>query len=143
MSSLGKVRIGSLIVLSVLIIDLTIYFDFYPTSGVPDKVVSSNKIMGDFCDTQEILCSPEGMDYEMISEEERAANDTRSTITRNVTIRGFASLRVLPSRKRDCASSPKTPVTLGSTLLLRFGLLFKTRRRPPLTSIPMCPGKIM
>ena len=41
-----------------------------------DKVVSSNKIMGDLCDTQDILFSPEGMDYEMLSKEERAANDT-------------------------------------------------------------------
>ena len=31
--------------------------------------------MGNLCDTQEILFSPEGMDYEMLSEEERAAND--------------------------------------------------------------------
>ena len=60
--SVGKVRIGSTIVLWVLILDLTIYFDFYPTAGVLDKVVSSNKIMGDLCDTQEILFSPEGMD---------------------------------------------------------------------------------
>ena len=42
-----------------------------------DEVVSSNKSMGDLCDTQEILFLPEGMDYEMISEEKRAANDTR------------------------------------------------------------------
>ena len=41
-----------------------------------DEVVSSNKIMGDLCDTQEILFSPEGMDYEMIYEEERSSNDT-------------------------------------------------------------------
>ena len=41
-----------------------------------NEVVSSNKIMGDLCDTHEILFSPEGMDYEMLSEEERAANDT-------------------------------------------------------------------
>ena len=41
-----------------------------------DEVVSSNKIMGDLCDTQEILFSPEVMDYEMLSKEERAANDT-------------------------------------------------------------------
>ena len=41
-----------------------------------DEVVSSNKIMGDLCDTQEILFLPEGMDYEMLSKEERAANDT-------------------------------------------------------------------
>ena len=42
-----------------------------------NKVVPSNKIMGDLCDTQEILFSPEGMDYEMLSKEERADNDTR------------------------------------------------------------------
>ena len=38
-----------------------------------DEVVLINKIMGDLCDTQEILFFPEGMDYEMLSEEERAA----------------------------------------------------------------------
>ena len=112
MSSLGKVRIGSLIVLSVLIIDLTIYFDFYPTSGVPDKVVSSNKIMGDFCDTQEILCSPEGMDYEMISEEERAANDTRKyyhTERDNKGLRQFEG--VAKPEKRLCKFSQDTSNT--------------------------------
>ena len=41
------------------------------------EVVLVNKIMGDLCYTQEILFSPEGMDYEMLSEEERATNDTR------------------------------------------------------------------
>ena len=41
-----------------------------------NEVVSSNKIMGDLCDTHEILFLPEGMDYEILSEEERSANDT-------------------------------------------------------------------
>ena len=41
-----------------------------------NEVLSSNKIMGDLCDIEEILFLPEGMDYEMLSEEERAANDT-------------------------------------------------------------------
>ena len=40
-----------------------------------NEVVSSNKIMGDLSDTQEILFSSEGMDYEMLSEEECATND--------------------------------------------------------------------
>ena len=38
--------------------------------------MSSNKIIGDLCDTLEILFSPEGMYYDMLSEEERSANNT-------------------------------------------------------------------
>ena len=34
--------------------------------------------MGDMCDTQDILFSLEGMDYEMLYEKERAAKDTRN-----------------------------------------------------------------
>ena len=41
-----------------------------------DKVLSSNKILGDLCGTQEILFSLEGMNYEMLYEDERAANYT-------------------------------------------------------------------
>ena len=41
-----------------------------------DEDVSSNTVMGDLCDTQEMLFSPEGRDYEMLSGEEQAANDT-------------------------------------------------------------------
>jgi len=42
---------------------------------VLNEVVRSNTIMSDLSDTLEILLSPEGMDYSMLSEVEKANND--------------------------------------------------------------------
>ena len=68
-----------------------------------DEVVSRNKIMGDLCDTQEILFSPGCMAYKMISEEERSSNDTRKyshTDRDNMGLRQFEG--VATPAKRLC-----------------------------------------
>lgn len=43
--------------------------------GTLDECIRGNMIMGDLSDSLEILLSPEGMDYALLNEAERAAND--------------------------------------------------------------------